>query len=820
MAALLASAGLTRYYDLAGERIAPVGEPPRARAHAWLDPVIDAVSIDGARGATDICSVEVDVQGIHCSACVWLMNETFRRAGGVAITVNPTLGSARLTWHRGAFDLRAWIEVIERFGYQFGPRRKLASTASGSLTWRLGVVVALTMNVMLFSLSFYFGLSARSDAELYRLFSRLALGLSTAVVIIGGWPFLRTAVRGLQSRVLHLDLPIALGIALVYGTSVASVARGRGGELVYFDTLNVFITLMLLGRFLQQQVLERNRQVLLEDAGAEGIYVRRIGTGDGSPTQLEVAPAPSIRAGDRLLVAPGELIPVDAHLRDVAARISMDWITGESVPRSLGAGMLVPAGSFNAGAAAFTVTAAQNFADSSLVALLRRTSARAARGAASDEPATARAGATRHLQFWDGLARRWVAGVLGVSAIGVGVWLPRDPGRALDVAVALLVVTCPCAIGIALPLGYEIVQARLRRAGFFVRTGDLLDRLERVRKLVFDKTGTLTLRRLELVQREGEGEGEGAGDGASEEAGVAAVGSLDAETRAIAYNLASRSGHPVATCIAAALGRAGAGYDPSAEVHEQPGDGLEWQRPDGLWRLGRPAWTTAGLAPNPVGAAAGAAAGTWLTRDGAVVTRFSTREALRPGAIGELAALRAAGYDIHLISGDSPDRVSGLARSLGIPVDRAHAGRTPADKATDLARIGGDDALFLGDGANDALAFGNALCAGTVAIDRPILPGRSDFFLIGDDLAPLRLALAAAHRLRRVARSVLAISLVYNVLAVSTALSGRMSPVRAAIFMPLSSLSILLFTVFALRPRAPGTAPDLRLLPPAVEVAA
>jgi Cu2+-exporting ATPase len=751
VAALLRAEELTRYYDLAGGAIAPVGAAPSTRGHAWLEPVL------AAQAEGEVLSCELDVQGIHCAACVWLMNETFRRrAGGVGIVVNPALGKVRLTWRRGRFDVAGWIGAVERFGYQFGPSRKAPARESAAATWRLGVAAALTMNVMLFSVSFYFGLS-RADGQLYRLFVGLALALSTAVVAVGGWPFFRSAVAALRGGVLHLDLPIALGIALVYATSVAEVARGRGGEMAYFDTLNVFITLMLLGRFLQQRLIERNRQLLLADDGADGIYVRRIQEDGG----LAVVRAPEVREADRLLIAPGELVPVEARLTDARARLSTDWITGESAPREAAAGDTLPAGSFNAGDAAFTVVARQGFAASPLVSLLRQT--------------TGRAGAARHLRFWDRLARRWVGSVLAVAAGGFLLWWPRGAGRALDVTVALLVVSCPCAIGIALPLAYEIVQARLRRAGFFVRTGDLLDRLERVRRIVFDKTGTLTLQRLELTA-----------DGAVP---------LADHPRDVAYNLACRSAHPVAACVAGSLARAGARFEPDAAVVEVPGAGLEWRRPDGVWRLGRASWAVS--TPGETG--------TVLARDGHRLARFSTREMLRPGARSDLAALAEAGYPIHVVSGDAPERVQALAARLGLPPERAHGGRAPADKASDLAALGGGEALFLGDGANDALAFGQALCAGTVAIDRPVLPGRSDFFIVGESLSPLRGALTAAHELRRVARRVLAISLAYNVFALATSLAGHMSPVRAAIFMPLSSLSILLFTVGSLRARR-GTA--------------
>lgn len=754
VAGLLAARGLGHYYDLANGRLPAVGAAPAARSHAWLEPLLATAGSPAATG--ELSTLDLDVQGIHCAACVWLMNETFRREpGAVGITVNPALGKVRLSWRKGAFDLGAWIGEVERFGYQFGPSRKASSRASSSLTWRLGVCAALAMNVMLFSLSFYFGLSRR-DGDIYVLFTRLSLLLSTAVVVVGGWPFFRAATLGLRRGLLHLDLPIALGIVLVYATSLLQVARGRGGELTYFDTLNTFITLMLLGRLLQERVLERNRQYLLADDGADGIFVRRI-----AATGLETVRAPQVRHGDRLLVAPGELIPVDATLNDDEARVSTDWITGEPRPRVVSAGAVVPAGSFNGGDAAITVCAVTDFADSSLGALLRQVAPRQ--------------GATQTVRFWDRLARRWALGVLLIAATGSGLWLWRaGAGRALDVAVSLLVVTCPCAIGIALPLAYELVQARLRRAGFFARSTDLLDRLERVRRVVFDKTGTLTLGRLELA-----------------EPGV--VAALAPDARDAAYNLACRSGHPVAMALAKALAAAGARYDERARTVEVMGRGVEGRLADGAtWRLGRSDWA-ADDAPEH--------RATVLSRAGRAVARFQTREALRPDARAQVQALTAAGYDAWIVSGDVPSRVATLGAVLGLPVHHVIGGCSPEGKAAALDAIGAADAIYVGDGVNDALAFDHALAAGTVAIERPVLPGRSDFFLVGDSLAPLGQALAAARRLRVVVKRVLGISLAYNAFAVTSCLLGVMSPVRAAIFMPASSIGLLLFTVASLAGR-------------------
>jgi len=752
--ALLHDQGLTRYYELAGERPAPAANPAVGRSLGWLEPLLEG---EGARAEGDLCSLRLDVQGIHCAACVWLIQETFRRrAGAAAATVNPALGQVALTYRKGRFDPRRWIADVEAFGYRFGPPRKAASRASIDLPLRLGIAAALTVNVMLFSVSFYFGL-APAEAEVFRLFSWLSLALSTAAVAVGGWPFFRSALQGIRRGVLHLDLPIAVGILFVYATSLARMREGRG-DLAYFDTLNVFITLMLAGRFVQERALERNRRFLLEDDGAEGLFVRRV---EGE--RLATAPVSRVRSGDRLLVAPGDLVPVDARLLDPAAQVSTDWIHGESEPHALAAGATVAAGSFNAGRAAFHVEALGDFADSPLVALLRQPPPRPARGA-------------RHRQLWDRLARGWVVAVGALAALGFALWLPRGFDRGLDVAAALLVVTCPCAIGIAVPLAYELTLHRLRRAGLFVRGEDLLDRLIRVRKVLFDKTGTLTLGRLELAAPD-------------------ALAGLDGAARDAAYNLAARSAHPVSAAIAAALAAAGARYDAAARVAESPGQGLEWARADGVWRLGRADWARGGGGAEPAPAA------TLLARDGRAVASFPMREALRPEARRDVAELARRGYEIWLVSGDAPGKVAAMAAALGLPPERALAGQTPEEKAAAVARVDREDTLYLGDGVNDALAFERALAAGTPAIDRPVMPGKSDFFLVGESLAPLGVALDEAARLRHVVRSLLAASIAYNTLAVAAALAGWVSPVVAAVAMPASTLLLVARTLWSLGPR-------------------
>lgn len=764
---LLREQGLTRYYQLTQGKAAPAPEPRKDRGFAWLEPLVSrAETVPGP-----VCALELDVQGIHCAACVWLMNELFRRQeGGAGLTVDPALGKVRMQWKRGAFDVGGFLRAVEGFGYLFGPSRKHPEAASLDLPIRLGICAALAMNVMLFSVSFYVGLTPE-DGDVFRLFTRLSLALSTGVVLVGGWPFFRSAWQGLRRGVLHLDLPIALGILLVFGTSLVQ-ARGGRGDLAYFDTLNTFVTLMLVGRWLQQRVLERNRRFLLDDDGAEGLFVRR-----QEGERLATVRAAEVAEGDVLVIAPGDLVPVDAVLLDAEARVSTDWITGEPGERGVARGDALPAGAFNAGREAVRVRASQAFTDSSLVALLRRAPA----GTGS---------AAVHTRFWDRVSRRWVVTVLAVSALGLALWWPAGPDKALEVAVALLVVTCPCAIGIATPLAYELVQARLRRDGFFVRGPDLMDRLPRVRQVLFDKTGTLTLGRLELADR-------------------AVVDALAPESRDAAFDLTSRSNHPASRCLSAALARVGARFNPESRVTEHSGQGVELTRDGVCWRLGRAQWALEGQGASPV-------SGPVLTRDGVLVATFALRESVRADARREVQALQAEGREVWLISGDAPARVREMADALGIPAAHAMGGQRPEDKAAAVASIDQEDTLYLGDGVNDSLAFERALCAGTPAIDRPVMPGKSDFFLLGEGLASIREALRLSLRLRQVVRRLLVLAVSYNVVAVAVCLSGLMTPLRAALAMPATSLATVLFTVWSLsaaRERPASTPTQLREVP-------
>jgi Cu2+-exporting ATPase len=749
---LLHEERLTRYYELQGDAGQPVPEVRDERAdRKWLEPIAARLAGEGG-----VQRLRLDIQGLHCSACVWLVEELFaRQPGGLRLDLNPALGTVDLVFD-ARFALADFVVAVERFGYQLGPALKRAEARTSSLLWRLGVCAALAMNAMIFAVAFYAGLDS---GPTFRLFQAVVFALSTLSVLVGGSLFMRSAWQALGQRVLHMDLPIALGIGLAYASSTLAYLAGRERG-VYLDTLAVFITLMLLGRFLQERVLERNRRQLLDSDGAEGLYTRRLGGG-----AVALVRCTEVRAGDLLLIAPGDLVCVDARVEGASASFSLDWVNGESAPRAFTAGELVPAGAFNVGARPERVVATTDFVASALTELLRA-------------PAEREAQAARSTPWWRRLARVYVLTVLAVAGATLAAWLVfgHDAARALDVTAAVLIVTCPCAFGIATPLAYELAQAGLRRAGLLVRSPSFLDRAAEVRRVVFDKTGTLTTGALRLV-------------------GEAPLDALTTDERDAMYTLAASSTHPKSLAIAASLARRGARFIPGLEVEERTGRGTLARDASGHeLRLGAPMWAAATSYPP--------GADVLFAVDGTPRAALVTGEEPRPDAATETRQLAALGYEIHVLSGDAPDKTVALARRLGIPASHAQGGLSPQDKAAWLALHDHEDTLMIGDGINDAIAVERAFASGTPAIDRPFMPARSDFYFVTAGLRPVRLALATGRALVRLHRKNLGIAVAYNVVTVGLAAAGLMSPLLCAVVMPISSLTVVLSSTHAFSRRS------------------
>ncbi len=505
----LSQAHLGQYYALRSGNGRPVARTA-GPDHKWLESLVAAV-----KAAAPLARVDLDIQGVHCSACVWLTEKLFLRADGHgSIVVNPAVGRLHLAVGP-RFDLAGFVAEVERFGYLLGPARKSEQRKSSDLVWRMGVCVAIAMNSMIFAIAMYAGLN---DGPLFTLFQRLNIGLSLVSLAVGGSVFFRAAWSGVRRGILHLDLPIALGILLAFSGSVFSYTAGRNAAS-YVDTLDVFIALMLVGRWLRERVLERNRLEVLASDGADGLLTRRRAGG-----AITTAKCTSVRAGDILVISPGDLVPVDARLLgDVAESCSLDWINGESRPRRFEPGTIIPAGAFLAGRSVVDVQATSGFEGSALVDLLRTPASRD-----KDEP--------MQTPWWQSVTRFYVAAVLALAtAGGLGWYLTtHDPVRSLGVATAVLIVTCPCAFGLATPLAYDLAQARLRRMGLYVRSPGFLDCAMAVRTVVFDKTGTVTAAAATIANPE-------------------VLDDLPDDARRALHHLVHRSHHPKASAVRSAL---------------------------------------------------------------------------------------------------------------------------------------------------------------------------------------------------------------------------------------------------------------------------
>ena len=748
MHAILSKAGLTRYYELRrGPGLPPVDLESRHIDHKWLELIDEKRTQE--RG---LSRIELDIQGIHCAACVWLIEELFRRQGGARaglMSVNPALGRIELRIPP-EFPLSDWVDSVEGLGYLLGPARSAGARPSDDLLLRVGICAALAMNVMLFAAAIYLGLR---EGPIYEILNDLSYAAGVLAVLVGGSVFIGSAARAVRRRVLHLDVPIALGIILAFAGSTWSFFFASG-EAVYIDTLTVFVALMLVGRWLQQRMLERNRAQLLADDGTESLLTREVKDG-----VVRIVHCIGIAHGDHLLIAPGDLVPVELQVLGDTVRCSLDWIDGESRPRRFEAGETVPAGAFNVGDKAFSGVAVTDFAASSLVGLLGKDPA-----SKGDGPLAT--------PWWSRLSRFYVVGVVTLASAAVSYWWWRsgEPLRAIEVGTAVLVVTCPCAFGIAAPLAYELVLTQLRRRGIFVRVGDFLDRVRAMSRIVFDKTGTLTTGILEVVDS-------------------APLRRLSEAEISVLYNMAARSAHPKSVAIRRALEGHRAARFVEIQTEEHTGRGVSASQGGILYKLGAPEWA---------GNSSTSADDVVFSANGLALASLCTDEQLRPGARDEVEKLERRGYELAILSGDAQERVTALGASLGMPADACIGGKSPEQKADYVRSHEPARTLLVGDGLNDRVAMTEAACSGTPAVDRPFMASRCDFYFVSPGLHPVAQVLRASHSLAHVVRRILAFAIAYNLVAVSLAMAGFMKPWVAAVLMPLSSLVTLGYTVMML----------------------
>lgn len=723
---LLAEEGLAQgYYQLRPEKLLPLlGHFSRRPDLDWLEKAPGC-----AQGR-----LELNIEGVQCGACVWAIERLAQRRGGAKVGVNSALGRLSLSFDPARFDVRAYLTTLAELGYRVRPLDGDTGDPSRDLLLRLGVTTAIAMNTMSFTLPHYLGLANDGDG-IQGTLRWINLALTTLAVGYGGAYFFRRAFSALRAGVAHFDIPIALGVATAYLGSLWSFWHSTSGP-VFFDSVNVFLAFMLAGRFIQERTLLRQRRSLLKGDAFQNARVTLL-----DPTPREI-PFADVRAGDRLLLQPGALCPSAAVLEDAGpAEFDRASVTGEPAPSALRRGESLPAGSRLVSARAVIVRCSEDFSAGLLASLA------SAEGVEEELPV-----------LWRWSVRWYVAFVLTAAFAALGYWLWRNPAMAPRAFIATLVVSCPCGLGIAVPLARTLAERRLAAAGLTVRRPGLLERLHGVRQVWLDKTGTLTFSQLELKD-------------------PGALRRLAPEARAALMGAAGASLHPVSRALFRELSALGQPW-PAGEAEEIPGQGVRFRDAQGDWFLGRGLDGEGG----PVSE---------LSRQGVLVARFELRERLLDDAPAAVAELRARGLKVGLLSGDAPARVVALAAALGLPADAAHGGLSPAEKKTAVAAT---PALMLGDGLNDGPALTLAAASGTPAWERSVVADRTDFSFGGASLAFLPELFATATALRRAVWANLAFAAVYNLSFTALAVQGRFTPLVCAIVMPGSSLLVILAT--------------------------
>lgn len=752
------AAGLTGYYAYQDRAAAmAVGDKRTPRKYEELDDEAFRAQHQ-RRDEQGHASADLLLEGVHCSACVWLVERVGRVTPGVISSrLDLSRNVVTLTWDETQTTLSRIARGLESLGYAPHPLGTAQTDATRrrdrELLLRLGVAGAAAGNVMLMAFALYSGAFNGMEAAYQALFRWASFAIATPTVFWAGAVFLRGGWAALRTRTPHMDLPVAIGILAGYTGGAVSTFTGRGE--IYFDSLCTLIFLLLVGRYLQQSHHRRSTsqsELLLALAPQTAHLVE-------GATERDV-PAGSVAVGATVRVDAGERIPVDGLVLRGTGSVDTRLLTGEPMPAEVKVAERVYAGtSCEQGTLWLRV-------ESSGAAT------RLGRLMASVE-ATQRERAPI-VRLADRVAGYFVLGILAVAALTFGLWLHWDPRLAVDHTVALLVVTCPCALGMATPLAVSVALGKAARAGILFKGGEFMEELAHPGVIVFDKTGTLTQGQPELVAWLGDG-------------------AWQAPLRAAEAG----SGHPLARAIQRAFPENAL---PVADLQELSQGGISANvggtellagSPTLVaQRLGRlPAWAErlvqshADCGRTPVVVAAA----------GSVRAVAAFGDALRSEAKDNLRQLAALGYRFEILSGDHQSVVDGVARELGIPLHAARGQQSPEAKLRRIQELRrrGERVFMVGDGVNDAAAMAAANVGIAVHGGAETCLRAADVFATREGLGPLTQAALGSRRTLRAIRRGIAISLAYNLVGVGLAVAGLLSPLLAAIMMPLSSISVV-----------------------------
>lgn len=759
VAELIRDSGLGEFYDY---RTLPAPRPDEDRLAAswaaWDEPALSATV--ASEDPSGVLEAAFPVEGVRCAACAWLIERGLEDEPGLqSVEVNPATARVKLRWDPGQVGLGRLLAGIARLGYQphpgaAGQGHAIARRERSAAIKRLGVAGIGMMQVMMYAVALYAGAFQGMEPALERFLRLVSLVVATPVVLYAGYPFFAGAWRDLKSGHAGMDVPVALAIGGAYVASVVHTVQGAGE--VYFDSVTMFVFFLSLGRFVE--MLARHRTG--DTADALGALLPASAQRVSMAGTTETVALAELAAGDVVIVRDGDAVPADGRILEGTTRMDESLLTGEFQPRRRESGDPVLAGSLNRGSPIRVAIerTGQDTLLSGVARLLDR--------AQASRPRIARSA--------DRVARWFVTAILVTAAVVFTVWWQIAPERAFEITLAVLVVTCPCALSLATPTALSAAIGALSRQGLLVARSDALEPLADVDVLLVDKTGTLTRGRPEIRGVE------------------PSPGWTVRDAITLAARLEAASGHPLAAAFPVADVAA------AEAVETVPGAGVAGDIDGIRHRIGRPDWV-AELAPAPLGATPDASPGEAdtetriaLANSDGPIAGFRIGDALRPQVAETVAALRDEGIRLEIVSGDGPRAVEAVARSSGITDWRA--GLDPADKLARLEtlRAAGHRVAMLGDGVNDAPVLAGADVSMAMGSGTTLAQTSADLILLGRSLEPIASGHCLARKTRRVIRQNLAWAAAYNSLAMPAAALGWVQPWMAAIGMSLSSLVVVL----------------------------
>jgi Cu2+-exporting ATPase len=689
------------------------------------------------------------VDNVHCINCVGRVEGLLRACPGVLdARVNLSKKQARLEVDT-RFDLEAAQRELEAAGFptralslEQGQRDRASLNEERTLLMRMGVAGCVAANLMMLSVSGYLGQFQGIDPGLRRLFEVFSFVLATPVVFLCGRHFLEPAWQAVRARTVTMDVPISVGMLATYGLSTVSFFRR--GDNQYFDSVTAFVFVLLVGRYLQSLGMNRVRSTLdlLLGLRPARVVVRQ---GQG---EREI-PLAQLSVGDLVVLKQGDALPADGYLLEGALEADESSMTGEAlpVPKEPGALLLAGTGVFSGQGVMRADAVAGETALERLAALVERSyQSRDVEGKLSSL-----------------VAARFSAAILLLASLVFLLWLPHGATKAVTTAVSVLVITCPCALGLALPLAYWMAVRQGAREGVLIKEQGALEKTARLTDLVFDKTGTLTVGRPTMVEE------------------TYFRGHDAASVGPVVEYLERCSPHPFARCLVERFADHRGPESGAEEVESVPGQGRRATLWVGQAYLGRPQRISSKEEGLDIE----------LVVNGERWAAWSFDDALRPEAAELVRQLQDRGLRLHLASGDREGRVQRVARQLGISSARGEM--LPEDKERMVSELQAQGAVvgLVGDGVNDAPALARADAGAAMGHAARVATASAPVLLLRPGLGPVLqwLRLGQAHK-ATVAQS-LRLSILYNCLAVPAAALGWISPLVAAIAMPLSSLAVV-----------------------------